>query len=60
MRISQAEGKRVKITCVDGEVITGFAYDYISESDNEPEPASITIDHIEIYENEIEKIELIK
>lgn len=38
MKISQSlEGKRVKITCTDGEVFEGTVTDYIYPEDNEPE-----------------------
>ncbi len=56
MTLREADGKEVKITLKDGSVIEGLAYDYTSDLDNEPEPASITIDHTEIYETDIESI----
>lgn len=38
MKIRQSlEGKRVKITCIDGEVFEGTVTDYIYPEDNEPE-----------------------
>ena len=44
---------------LDGAVFEGMAYDYTSSLDNEPEPESITIDNIELYAPEIEKIEIL-
>ena len=57
MKLYEAEGKKVRITMLDGAVFEGMAYDYTSSLDNEPEPESITIDNIELYAPEIEKIE---
>ena len=59
MELHKYEGKQVRIVCDDGQVFVGRAYDYISALDNTPEIASISIGHIEIYENEIVKIEII-
>lgn len=54
--------KRIKVTCIDGDVLTGEWIDWTSERDNEPDPESIGIQlnegyPIEIFVNEIEKIE---
>ena len=49
----------MKITLKDGSVFEGRAYDYTSALDNEPDPESITIDSIELFAPEIEKIELL-
>ena len=59
MKLYEAEGKKVRITMLDGAVFEGMAYDYTSSLDNEPEPESITIDSIELYAPEIEKIEVL-
>lgn len=59
MKLYEAEGKKVRITMLDGAVFEGIAYDYTSSLDNEPEPESITIDSIELYAPEIEKIEVL-
>ncbi|WP_418920488.1 hypothetical protein [Anaerotignum faecicola] len=59
MKLYEAEGKKVRITMLDGAVFEGMAYDYTSSLDNEPEPESITIDNIELYAPEIEKIEIL-
>nr|WP_294682041.1 hypothetical protein [uncultured Anaerotignum sp.] len=59
MKLYEAEGKKVRITMLDGAVFEGMAYDYTSSLDNEPEPESITIDSIELYAPEIEKIEIL-
>ena len=58
MTLREADGKAVKIMLKDGSSIEGWAYDYTSALDNEPEPASITINHTEIYETDIESIML--
>lgn len=57
MTLYEAHGKNVKITLKDGQVFEGRAYDYTSALDNEPDPESITIDSIELYEPEIKSIE---
>ena len=49
----------VRITMDDGQVFEGFAYDYTSALDNEPDPESISIGVFELYEPEIKKIELL-
>lgn len=59
MELNKYSGHKVRIVCIDGEVYEGLAYDYTPPQDNEPEEASITIDSIEIYENEIKRIEII-
>lgn len=58
MTLREADGQEVKITLKDGSTIEGLAYDYTSALDNEPEPASITIEHTEIYETDIKCIKL--
>lgn len=60
MELFETQGRRVKITLKNGKVFQGQAYDYTSALDNEPDPASITIDSVELYEPEIAKIELIE
>ena len=59
MKLWEYSGKNVRITLEDGSVFEGLAYDYTSALDNEPDPESITIDSIELFSPEIEKIELI-
>lgn len=59
MKLWEYSGKNVRITLKDGSVFEGLAYDYTSALDNEPDPESITIDSIELFSPEIEKIELI-
>lgn len=59
MRLWEYSGKKVRITLADGQVFSGLAYDYTSAVDNEPDPESITIDGIELFANEIVKIELL-
>lgn len=63
MNLWEYVGKNIKITCIDNQIITGKCDSYTQALDNEPEIASISIDRgsygIEIYENEIESIEII-
>ncbi|SHH48788.1 hypothetical protein SAMN02745135_00950 [Caloranaerobacter azorensis DSM 13643] len=63
MKLWEYLSKKIKVTCIEGEVIQGKCNGYIQALDNEPEIASISIDageiDYEIYENEIEKIELV-
>ena len=60
MRLYEANGKRVRIKTNDGQVFEGKAYDYTSALDNEPDPASISIGDIELFEDEIVFIEELK
>lgn len=53
------KGKKVKIILIDGEEISGKAYQYTSELDNEPDGACIYIDSYEILESDIAKIEVL-
>lgn len=58
MTLYEAEGKKVRITMIDGEVFEGLAYDYTSAYNNDPDPESITIPPgIELFAPEIAKIE---
>ncbi|MDU4953471.1 MAG: hypothetical protein SO128_13170 [Clostridium cadaveris] len=54
---------RLKVTSIDGTVVTGPYGGFTQALDNEPEIASISITKqgygIEIYENEIKSIEVI-
>ncbi|RKD22447.1 hypothetical protein SAMN02745883_00700 [Caminicella sporogenes DSM 14501] len=64
MKLWEYVGKKIKVTCIEGETIQGKCNGYTQELDNEPEIASITIDagdiDYEIYENEIAKIEIVE
>ena len=60
MKLWEAEGKMVKITLTDGEELSGKAYQYTSELDNEPDGACIYIGEYEILESKINKIELLE
>jgi len=60
MTLRETEGKRVKVTFLDGETMTGTVSCYTSALDNEPDPASITIGDVELFESEIAKIELME
>lgn len=57
MTLKEAHGKNVRITLDDGSVFEGLAYDYTSALDNEPDPESISIDHTELFVDEIRSIE---
>lgn len=57
MTLKEAHGKNVRVTLDDGSVFEGLAYDYTSALDNEPDPESISIDHTELFVDEIRSIE---
>ncbi len=57
MTLRESESKRVKVAFLDGETITGTVSYYTSALDNEPDPASITIGNMELFEPEIAAIE---
>ncbi|CUN17441.1 Uncharacterised protein [Blautia hydrogenotrophica] len=62
MKMHQAFGKDVRVTCKDGTVIEGHCTDFIQAIDNEPEVTEIgvlrgTMNLVGITEPEIEKIE---
>lgn len=64
MKLWEFEGQTVRITMIDGEVFEGFAFDYSSALDNEPDPECISIRisnaiEFELYAPEIKKVELI-
>lgn len=59
MKLHEAQGKNVRITLKDGQVFEGLGHDHTSALDNEPDPESISIDCIELFAPEIEKIELL-
>jgi len=55
--------KKVKVTLLEGDIIIGKCIDYTKAIDNDPEVDSIDLkikkDIYELYENEIESIEII-
>lgn len=58
--------KNVKITCIDDEVLEGYAYYFADSDDNEQEEASITIENekrlkrdVVVSLNEIKTIEIV-
>lgn len=59
MELYEYLNKNVRVVLKNGHVYTGKVRDYTNALDNEPEIASICIGHTELYENEIESIELI-
>lgn len=60
MELWKYSGKNVIIHFKDGDVLKGKARDFIPKQDNPSGVASISIGIIEIYEDEIEKIEELK
>lgn len=60
MELWKYSGKNVIIYFKDGDVLKGRARDFIPKQDNPSGVASISIGIIEIYEDEIEKIEELK
>lgn len=68
MKVTQAiEGKRVKLTYTDGEVLTGIVLDYIRPEDNEPEGMwglNIKCDQrdylLGVNQNELKSVEVIE
>ena len=56
-------GLKLKIICIDGQIVEGLYGGYTQAVDNDPEIASISIKnnnhYIEIDENEIKSIEVI-
>lgn len=63
MNIKIGYGKTVRVACNNGKEISGFYSIYTSAEDNEPDPASITLETntglIEITEPEIKQIEVL-
>lgn len=71
LEMYKAEGKNIRVTCKDGDILEGFCSEFSSAYDNDdPEEASITLkkgrnvtkneslyDLTEIYESEINTIE---
>ncbi|MDR7856838.1 hypothetical protein [Tissierella sp.] len=63
MRLSDYNGKKIKVTLKDGEIFQGKCIEYIKAIDNDPEIPSIDLQVnkkiYEIYENEIKSIEIV-
>lgn len=67
MNLIELEGKRVRITDINGEIFEGRVEDYIFPEDNEPEGLeSITLYDcpqrsypVEFYETDIKSIQII-
>lgn len=63
MNIKTGYGKNVRLLCTDGQKINGFYSIYTSAEDNEPEPASATLETpnglVEILETEIKEIQIL-
>lgn len=65
MKLKQYEGKKARITDIDGQMFYGHVTDYIYPEDNVPEGESIVLKtlagiHIEFRKEEIKEIEIIK
>lgn len=56
--------KKIKVTLVEGDIIIGKCIDYTKAVNNDPEIDSIDLkikkDIYELYENEIESIEIVE
>lgn len=55
-------GKKIKIICMDGQIVVGILMDYTSALDNEPDPESVTVDEesgfmTEVYLHEVGTVE---
>lgn len=56
-------GRKITVTCMDGDYVVGKWIDWTSELDNEPDPESITVRRfdgapVEVYVHDIQTIEL--
>ncbi len=60
LKLIDCINKNVRITTTDNQIFEGKAYDFIPSQDNVPEIASISIDDIEFFENDIAHIEILK
>ena len=65
-KLKQYWGKNIKITCIDGDVLTGFAAYFADAYENEPDEASITIENektlqrdVVVSLSEIQSVEII-
>jgi hypothetical protein len=57
--------KPIKVTCIDGDTLSGIWSNWTSEQDNEPDGESITIDlddgcPVEIFIVDIDRIEAVE
>ena len=62
MKLWEFLGHRVRIACDDGQVFEGFATNYESEYDNDPDPECLMVDtddgrHIDFEPDDIISIE---
>lgn len=55
----QNSGKTVRVEMLDGGMLTGELFAYLSALDNEPNPESIVVDDIELPTNEIKSISVV-
>ena len=63
MNIKTGYGQNIRVLCTDGQTVTGFYSIYTSAEDNEPDPASVTLETsaglVEITEPEIKEIQIL-
>ena len=60
MKLGEAEGKNIKVTFIDGSVLTGKGDCYTPAPDNPEEKASLCIGNAIFFEDEVAVIEEIK
>ena len=60
MNLQLYEDMQVKIVLKTGQVYEGVALDYTTAEDNAPLPECIYIGDTELYEQEIESIEIVE
>ena len=65
--LKQCWGKYVKITCIDGQALSGFVAYFADSYENDPDETSITIENektlqrdVVVSLSEIQSIEIIK
>lgn len=64
MDLYELSGRHVRVICNTGRVFVGYARDYTSAADNEPDPESITIAtndgrFVELFEHDIASVEFL-
>ena len=63
MKLWEYEGKRIRVTFKNGEVLEGVAHDYTSALDNTgectPDVETICINYVEFTEDEIASVEIL-
>lgn len=59
MKLSEADGQKVKVTFVDGATISGMGDCYTPAQDNPEGKASLCIGDAIFFEDEVKKIEVL-